>query len=356
MLSFHVERLLKSCQLLWGESNLTDTIEIKCHGGCINVSSIVVAAICKPWIKEAMRSEQPNPTRIIIPYLNFQDLTLFFSCLFNTAVIDKASLDQLHCSIPNLSFCFNVDAFMNNAGSTSSEEDDDYEEESFDVNEINCSDLDEVTMKTNFTDQEGRLVCLICYKIFKADHYDSFKNHLATHPELDRKKCPECTYVCKTTAQMSAHSKVHSQKKFSCISCSREFQSDKLLKNHVKSQTCLKSSKQCQICQKVFSDCTRLKYHLKTHTGIKSWTCNICDKSFGEFRSLKEHQLIHENKRQHQCQHCPKSFVQKNHLLYHAATQHGTGGAHKCQNCQKSFPFAFQKKRHENSCQRNIIT
>ena len=159
---------------------------------------------------------------------------------------------------------------------------------------IDLNDLNEKTIQHNFSDQEGRLVCLICYKIFKRNNFDFFKAHFKTHPQTlwprieiiksAVKKCENCDYTCKDTAQLNAHSKIHLQKRFTCLSCRRDFGSEKIMKRH----SCV-SNRQCQICHHIFSDSTRLKYHMKVHTGTnKRFECEMCAKSESIIECISE--------------------------------------------------------------------
>jgi len=183
-----------------------------------------------------------------------------------------------------------------------------------------------------------------------------FKAHFKIHspsmwPRIEiiktpMKKCDHCSYTCREMAQLSAHSKTHVQKRFPCLSCKRIFASEKLLKKH----SCI-SKRQCHICQHIFSDSTRLKYHMKTHTGsAKLYECENCSKTFTELRSLKEHKVIHDPSQRFICQYCQKSFAQRNHLRYHLASKHGVCDgetSHDCNVCKKKFAFSFQLKKHK---------
>lgn len=338
MSTFHVQRLLRGCAVfLEGDDN---SVEVTCQNGRIHVNILVLAALCPTWMREALRGG-PFPLRLVLPSVDVEDIRIFMARLHDPQIGEK-SIEALKKAMTNLSHLFDLHDLL------------DTEEDIEEVND-DFTDTDMDILRDNFSDQDGRLVCVVCYKIFQKSSYESFRSHLLSHPPHLRPQisdlkleCSKCLYVCRTSAQLNAHAKVHSERRFSCDSCSREFQSQKLLANHLKSGTCRLSSRQCQYCQKIFSDCTRLKHHLKTvHTGQKPWTCHICQKSFGELRTLKEHRLIHQTRRSQTCPQCNKAFVQKNHLLYHLASKHGIGDSlHRCNRCSKSFAFAFQLKKH----------
>ena len=50
------------------------------------------------------------------------------------------------------------------------------------------SDLSDKTIEENFSNQNGQLVCLVCYKIFSSDSdFSNFRTHLSTHSLSGRK-------------------------------------------------------------------------------------------------------------------------------------------------------------------------
>ena len=223
----------------------------------------------------------------------------------------------------------------------------------------NITKLSDDDFQDNFSDQEGRLVCLACYKMFQPKCFALLKTHLATHPEGLLKKIsihlkpqktttkPQNKIIVQRKSKMTNKSK--SKIQFSCKICQKKFLSQKLLQNHEISKVCDTAKRKCVACNKIFSDSTRLKYHMRTtHSGLKPWACANCDKTFGELRSLKEHRLIHAPVRQHSCNRCGKKFVQRNHLKYHLASNHGESAkVLECQTCQKAFAFPFQLRKHE---------
>jgi len=335
------------------------------------VNILVFASVCKKWIRDCLR--ETEDFRVILPHVNLTDLILFLTHLQNPILYDQESPvipdpDSLKCAIMNLSPYFNVDSLLEAVEieddvSDSMTESNDLTDNEHANETIDLNDLNEKTIQHNFSDQEGRLVCLICYKIFKRNNFDFFKAHFKTHPQTlwprieiiksAVKKCENCDYTCKDTAQLNAHSKIHLQKRFTCLSCRRDFGSEKIMKRH----SCV-SNRQCQICHHIFSDSTRLKYHMKVHTGAnKRYECEICSKTFTELRSLKEHKVIHDPSRKFNCQHCQKGFSQKNHLRYHLASKHGVSvgeTSHDCDVCKKKFAFAFQLKKHHDQVHKGV--
>ena len=45
----------------------------------------------------------------------------------------------------------------------------------------NLDNLTDTVLRENFSDQEGRLVCLVCYQILPAGDFLGFREHVAKH-------------------------------------------------------------------------------------------------------------------------------------------------------------------------------
>ena len=49
------------------------------------------------------------------------------------------------------------------------------------LSDVDISSISDRTILENFSDQEARLVCLVCYKIFGPEEYSSFRSHVTNH-------------------------------------------------------------------------------------------------------------------------------------------------------------------------------
>ena len=59
-----------------------------------------------------------------------------------------------------------------------------HEEEGKSLSNLAVSNLDNLTdtvLRENFSDQEGRLVCLVCYQILPAGDFPGFRGHVTKH-------------------------------------------------------------------------------------------------------------------------------------------------------------------------------
>ena len=83
------------------------------------------------------------------------------------------------------------------------------------LTDVDILSLDEDTLDTNFTDQDARLVCLVCYKIFPPGQHEQYRTDVSGHPR-------------------AALAKIHIQKPlpFKCAACLSAFATEKLLREH----------------------------------------------------------------------------------------------------------------------------
>ena len=49
------------------------------------------------------------------------------------------------------------------------------------LSDVDISSISDRTILENFSDQEARLVCLVCYKIFGPEEYATFRSHVTNH-------------------------------------------------------------------------------------------------------------------------------------------------------------------------------
>ena len=401
MISSHKRILLNGFGENFNNGSL-ENVKIVCSDGRSNFNAMVLGSIA-PWLLQDLLDKDPDETTFIMPDILLEDWTTFASNLMTDK--DFFHVDEvrtLRKSAASVCQLLGIDFFGKLEVPETS-----YDEELLD----DPMSLDNSTLVENFSDQEQRLVCLVCYKIFareepKSKWFSSFKRHLSSHPQSALKRiqirkhkdilyqcqrCPStkfmdmnalqshhnlnhgqaplqarfccvfCDYSNAKFTSVSCHLRSHQERKFECNICKKKFLLKQWLVLHVKKDSCKSSDRKCDHCNKTFSTSTALRLHVsKLKDSAAKFECQVCKKVFKENRSLKEHYLTHRRERSNVCSFCSKSFVQKNHLLYHLASVHnstpdGQASKHVCKICSRSFAFPYLLKKHETAHVKRLV-
>lgn len=135
------------------------------------------------------------------------------------------------------------------------------------------------------------------------------------------------------------------QRKFNCTKCDREFNSRNALKYHLRTHTGLRPH-QCDTCDKSFYALSALKAHIRTHTGDKPFKCEYCQRDFRQWGDLKYHVVSkHTEDKSHQCEYCGKAFSRKYSLVLHRRI-HTSERNFKCEFCNKTFRASTYLQDH----------
>ncbi|GFY39590.1 hypothetical protein TNIN_375321 [Trichonephila inaurata madagascariensis] len=112
----------------------------------------------------------------------------------------------------------------------------------------------------------------------------------------------------------------------------------------------------CQLCKdKSFTTPTSLKYHYRSHAGIKPYTCPICSATFTRQHSLKYHLLVHSNENIYTCEYCKRQFRHQSHYKEHLR-RHTGETPYCCPDCEKRFTTRNTFKRHMRAIHQKILT
>lgn len=82
------------------------------------------------------------------------------------------------------------------------------------------------------------------------------------------------------------------EKPYKCLTCSRTFVSNGVLKAHIRIHTGMKQYK-CVMCDNLFSTNGSLKRHMSTHSDVRPFMCPYCQRTFKTNVNCKKHMKTH---------------------------------------------------------------
>lgn len=197
---------------------------------------------------------------------------------------------------------------------------------------------------------DGHLfTCVIC--LLKIPSYEECMQHMRNHREDYGESveigCKLCPKVYPKLVNLIRHSKVHAENAtHQCIHCGKkmgvgdDFIDHMLRHEGFKPYTC-----DMPACGKKFVKIHKLRQHMETHLGSKSFACGQCDKKFSEQEYLRKHLLRHDGRKDHLCHICQARFTFKSALNSHITT-HMMKKSFSCNLCPSKFTKLSSLRTH----------
>ena len=152
-----------------------------------------------------------------------------------------------------------------------------------------------------------------------------------------------------------ANSSIKSIVIFKCQKCTKKFDSELKLRNHLDTHP-IEVPEKCPIesCNKMFTLRSTLKGHLWSSHNTSSSICHICGKKFGGTKNLNAHLTTHDGSTKLPCPQCG-IIISKVCLNKHIRTVHDKKKNYKCSHCGKEFADSYAKKLHEQRHEDNKL-
>lgn len=175
-------------------------------------------------------------------------------------------------------------------------------------------------------------------------------------------KCEHCDRVYNRYTFFSKHQKEHEKIKQAilCDVCGKEFNSKNSLRNHMASHSQHKKKK-CPTCGQNFSALYQLKIHMMVkHQGIKPFLCDTCGQGFTSKASHDDHKNCHTGLTPYTCKHCNNAFSRKTTLRMHILNEHNPDSSFvSCPKCKKIYRNIYilnthMKRKHVDDSNQSV--
>eukprot|EP00090_Calanus_glacialis_P028985 TRINITY_DN46478_c0_g1_i1.p1 TRINITY_DN46478_c0_g1~~TRINITY_DN46478_c0_g1_i1.p1 ORF type:complete len:728 (-),score=118.92 TRINITY_DN46478_c0_g1_i1:190-2373(-) len=183
--------------------------------------------------------------------------------------------------------------------------------------------------------------CSICGKSFTDK--SSGKRHEDTHSNRDLFPCSVCNKKFTRKSQLKKHNiNIHSKLDQDVEELENKPEEKPEVSNKIN---------ECMECKAVFKKPSKLKQHMRVHSGIKPFECDQCDKSFARKTNLQLHKRTHTGEKPHACARCGRCFSDVSAFRRHCRTHSGER-PYSCDMCGNNFTQASTLYNHKKTCSR----
>ena len=313
-------------------------LEVVCSDGSLQVHGLVLASIIPSLDVTNLDLDQ---VCVLLPEISLDKFTTFLQCLYNTKIREfNQSVKKIISEICSLLGYNQFDDLTDSPSAAGSPvhpsnvedagDDDSVSNESEDVTKnqektsskscvimnLTQIDIDNVTdevISDNFSDQEQRLVCFVCYRLMGCEEHRKFRQHIKSH---DRSLLEKVTISVPVVGKGGPGLK-------------KKYLTDLELENKYKNVS--GTELVCNKCDKhsPISDKHGFRKHLAYHNLKEKkylYQCPKCPLKFTDNSNLKRHILSIHDRQSFRCLHCDFEDNRKKRLEDHMSNAHNDRG------------------------------
>ncbi|CAG5101601.1 Similar to wdn: Serendipity locus protein H-1 (Drosophila melanogaster) [Cotesia congregata] len=182
--------------------------------------------------------------------------------------------------------------------------------------------------------------CTLCSRTFESQM--NLQNHLWSHIpraecHYDDSKSISSLNINNNTPNngvLMPNTSDNSSGSFVCPICNKNISTKGNLKVHLETHR-PKGKYGCDICGRIFKTQSNLYRHKEYHGGIQ-FPCSVCGRVYPTNSTLRAHSITHSDLRPHACPLCDKTFKRNQDLKFHI-NQHTGARPYQCPYCPKAF-------------------